>query len=263
MRDEILRRLRNLEQQHDVHILLAAESGSRAWGFASPDSDYDVRFIYVRAKRWYLSFDVERQRDVIEQPIVDEIDCTGWDLKKALQLCAKSNGVLLEWLNSPIRYRSCDRFCEQLRQVSHEYFNSVALCYHYSHMAHGNAQKYVLGKTEVKLKKYFYVLRPLLAVRHLEAGLGIPPVEFKQLVELHAPTALRQEIAALLQRKCQASEVKQMPPCQLLNRFVEDELNRHRTAFQGLCPELHPVAFRGALNELFQRFVAEDTAWVS
>ena len=60
--------------------MYACESGSRAWGFASPDSDYDVRFLYVHNEDWYLSFDVEKQRDVIEYPIVDEIDCGGWDI---------------------------------------------------------------------------------------------------------------------------------------------------------------------------------------
>lgn len=260
MRREILRRLRRLEQEQQVQILLAVESGSRAWGFASPDSDYDVRFVYVRPRSWYLSFDVERQRDVIELPIVDEIDCNGWDLKKALQLCAKSNGALLEWLNSPIRYLGSEQFCHEWRQVAYEYFNNVALCHHYSRMAKGNAQKYLLGKPEVKLKKYFYVLRPLLAVRHIEAGLGVPPIEFGQLVELHAPTELRQEIAQLLQLKCHAPEVKKILPCGVLNHFIEAELNRHRDAFRNLPSQQHPNEFRDVLNRLFQRIVAEDIA---
>ncbi len=260
MRREILRRLHKLEQQQRIHILLAVESGSRAWGFASPDSDYDVRFIYVRPRSWYLSFDVERQRDVIELPIVDEIDCNGWDIKKALQLCAKTNGALLEWLNSPIRYLGCEHFCHELRQVSYEYFNSVALCHHYSHMAHGNAQRYLLGKTEVQLKKYFYALRPLLAVRHIEAGLGVPPIEFDQLVELHAPAELQQEIAELLHLKCNAPEIKKMQPRKVLNHFIEAELNRHQVAFQGLCSAQHQGDFRDALNGLFQSIVVEDLA---
>jgi len=252
MRSEILRRLHRIEQEHNVQILLAVESGSRAWGFASPDSDYDVRFIYARSSSWYLSFDIERQRDVLELPIVDEIDCTGWDVKKSLQLCAKSNGALLEWLNSPICYWENEQFCQGLRQVSHEYFNPVALCYHYSHMAKGNAQKFLLGKAEVKLKKYFYVLRPLLAVRHLEAGLGVPPIEFEQLVELHAPTELKLEIAELLRLKSQVFEMKQLQPRQPVNRFIEQELSRHDVAFQGLRPELRKTEFRKALNGLFQ-----------
>ena len=102
---EIQQRLTAAEIEHDVKVIYACESGSRAWGFASPDSDYDVRFIYAHKSQWYLSFDVERRRDVIEYPIVDDIDIGGWDIKKALYLFTRTNGALLEWLTSPIVYR--------------------------------------------------------------------------------------------------------------------------------------------------------------
>ena len=95
VRREVLRRLAVIESEEEVRIVYACESGSRAWGFASPDSDYDVRFVYVHDREWYLSFDVERKRDVIERPIVDEIDCNGWDLRKALHLFTRTNGALL------------------------------------------------------------------------------------------------------------------------------------------------------------------------
>lgn len=103
MRDEILKRLIAAEKEHGVRILYACESGSRAWGFASPDSDFDVRFVYAHPADWYLSFDVESRRDVIEYPIVDDIDCGGWDVRKALYLFTRTNGAFLEWLNSPIK----------------------------------------------------------------------------------------------------------------------------------------------------------------
>ena len=163
MQAEILRRLKHAEREHDVRILYACESGSRAWGFASADSDYDVRFIYARPLEWYLAFDVERQRDVIEYPIVDEIDCNGWDIRKALYLFSRTNGALLEWLGSPIRYIEKGEFARNLRDYAPEAISRVALCYHYSHMARGNARGY-LFKGQVRLKKYFYVLRPLLAL---------------------------------------------------------------------------------------------------
>lgn len=104
IREEILKRLHQAEAEHEVRIIYACESGSRAWNFASPDSDYDVRFFYVRPQEWYLSFDIERRRDVIEYPIVDDIDCNGWDIRKALYLFTRTNGALLEWLRSPIKY---------------------------------------------------------------------------------------------------------------------------------------------------------------
>jgi len=106
----ILERLAAIEHTELVHILYACESGSRAWGFASPDSDYDVRFIYVRPRDWYLSIDLERRRDVIERPIEGVLDINGWDLRKALQLMRKSNPPLFEWLHSPLVYRAQAEF---------------------------------------------------------------------------------------------------------------------------------------------------------
>lgn len=166
VREEILNRLRKAETEHGVRVLYACESGSRAWNFASPDSDYDVRFLYVRPQEWYLSFDVEHRRDVIEYPIVDDIDCNGWDIKKALYLFTRTNGALLEWLRSPIKYIEIGTVAERLRQLAPRVFDAKALCYHYSHMARGNAREY-LFEDRVRLKKYFYVLRPLFAIRHV------------------------------------------------------------------------------------------------
>jgi len=98
----IMSELRSIETREDVRILFAIESGSRAWGFASPDSDFDVRFVYVRRQDWYLS--LTPGRDVIELPLVGDDDINGWDIRKALNLALKPNPVLLEWLSSPVQY---------------------------------------------------------------------------------------------------------------------------------------------------------------
>lgn len=232
VRAEIIRRLRTAEAEHDVRILYACESGSRAWGFASPDSDYDVRFIYVRRPDWYLSFDIERRRDVIEYPIVDEIDCGGWDIRKALYLLTRTNGALLEWLNSPVRYIEAGSFAQSLRAIAPRVMNKIALCYHYSHMARGNAREYIF-KEQVRLKKYFYVLRPLLAIRYIEQGLGIPPVEFEKLADAVAPESLRQSIDRLLALKRQTEEFGYGAQVPEINQFIEQELERHGAAFSG------------------------------
>ena len=93
--------LEAIESQNNVKILYACESGSRAWGFPSKDSDYDIRFIYIHRTEWYLRVDNSRLRDVIEKPIDDELDVSGWELRKALILFKKSNPAFIEWLNSP------------------------------------------------------------------------------------------------------------------------------------------------------------------
>jgi predicted nucleotidyltransferase len=171
-----------IENTECVTVLYACESGSRAWGFASTDSDYDVRFIYLRPPSWYLSVDLEVKRDVIERPITDVLDVSGWDLRKALKLFRKSNPPLLEWLGSPIVYREEYPTASRLRELAKTYCPGTACGYHYLHMAQGNYREYLKGEI-VWRKKYFYVLRPLLAIRWLEAGLGVVPTEFGQLVE--------------------------------------------------------------------------------
>src|SRR5277367_4761827 len=145
--------LRRIEQAYDVRVLYACESGSRAWGFASQDSDYDVRFLYVHSRDWYLS--IEDRRDVIEEPISESLDISGWELRKALRLLRKSNPPLLEWLKSPVVYAEDGTFLAGFRQLAAEYYSPVRCFAHYLHMASGNARQYLKGET-VCLKKYLY-----------------------------------------------------------------------------------------------------------
>lgn len=260
-RAEIMRRLGAAAEEHDVDIVYAVESGSRAWGFASPDSDYDVRFLYVRKPSWYLSFDVEKRRDVIEYPIVDDYDCGGWDARKALYLFTRTNGALFEWLNSPIVYIEKGTFARSLRELAPKKFNALALCYHYSHMARGNAREY-LFRDKARLKKYFYVLRPLLAIRYIEQDLGIPPVEFQKLVDTVAPEKIKPGITRLLAEKARTNEMGYGNPIAEINHFIESELERHGDSFkgQGRPDLLTNKELRDELNAIFRRVVTDSGA---
>lgn len=253
---EIVKRLRAAESEHNVRILYACESGSRAWGFASPDSDYDVRFIYVHTEDWYLSFDVERKRDVIEYPIVDAIDCGGWDVRKTLYLFSRTNGALLEWLKSPIKYIENGVFAQGLRRLESRAANQIALCYHYSHMARGNAKEY-LFRDQAKLKKYFYVLRPLLAIRYIEEYKQSPPIEFQRLVDSVAPENIKPAIARLLRMKIKSPELGVGPPIPEINTFIEAELRRHGENFKGQGrPDIQEsLEVRAELDNLFRGVV--------
>jgi predicted nucleotidyltransferase len=146
--DAIAAKLTSIEQEHAVKVLYAVESGSRAWGFESADSDYDVRFIYVHEKNWYLN--ILPKRDVIEYPITDVFDYSGWDLRKALFLLNKSNPVLFEWLNSPIIYYKDEYFYATLEKLSQDYFSPISSVYHYLHMANRNFRQYLQGE-QVKM----------------------------------------------------------------------------------------------------------------
>ncbi len=256
--DEIMNRLKAAEEEHGVTILYCCESGSRAWGFASPDSDYDVRFIYARPIDWYLSFDVERRRDVIENPIVDKIDCGGWDIRKSLYLFSRTNGALLEWLNSPICYLERGSLASRLRELAPRAINKIALCYHYSHMARRNAREYLI-KDQVRLKKYFYVLRPLLAIRFIEQDRGVPPVEFERLVEAVAPDDIKPGIAELLTQKRQTPELGLGKPIIEINQFIVRESERHGANYhgQGRPDILDKQHTADALNAIFRASIKE------
>ena len=222
MRATVLDELARLEREHDVHVLFACESGSRGWGFASPDSDYDVRFIYVHRLAWYLT--VEPGRDVIEQPISGELDVGGWELRKALQLLRDSNPTLLEWLRSPIVYRQDDAWAARLRTLAEDKFSPVRGYHHYVSMARKNLREHLYGET-VRYKKYLYVLRPLLAARWIREDRGAPPMVFADLVAATSLDAsLVAEIDALLDVKMRAGESATSPRWAGIHDFIEREL---------------------------------------
>lgn len=217
--------LAQVEAERNVRVLFACESGSRAWGFASRDSDYDVRFLYVHRRDWYLS--VEDRRDVIEQPIADDLDVSGWELRKALRLLRKSNPPLLEWLKSPVVYRHDPVFAAEFGALATEFYSPRRCFAHYLHMAFGNWRDYLRGRVEVSLKKYLYVFRPLLACRWIERQLGQVPMLFAQLVEGVLDEAdVRTALAELVARKQAGEELAFAPPVEALTRFIEAELPR-------------------------------------
>lgn len=222
----VLQLLRECERAHDAVIFLAVESGSRAWGFPSTDSDYDVRFLYLHRPDWYMSIDLVNRRDVIERPITDEIDLSGWDLRKALHLLRKSNPALMEWLQCPLIYQERYRIATRMRELLPRYHSPNAAFFHYLHMAQGNFREYLQGDV-VWLKKYLYVLRPLLALRWIERGLGPVPIEFERLVEATADDpGLRAAIALLIEQKRKGAELARGPRVEALSAFVERELPR-------------------------------------
>jgi len=216
----IKEKLKEIEQRENCRILLAVESGSREWGFASPDSDYDVRFIYVRSKEAYLRLD--RMRDVIEVPINDTLDINGWDIDKTLRLLHKSNPTVFEWLSSPIVYRSSD-FAEHLSSVMQNWFSAKSSLWHYIHMAETNYRGY-LREDMVKAKKYFYVLRPILACRWILEKKTPPPMLFSTLMEQYLDESLKSTVGSLLDLKINAPEVKLIPRVDVINTYLEQSM---------------------------------------
>lgn len=217
--------LAQVEAERTVRVLYACESGSRAWGFASQDSDFDVRFLYVHRRDWYFS--VEDRRDVIELPLSGDLDVNGWELRKALRLLRKSNPVLLEWLNSPLVYRQDEAFVANFRALVAEFYSPRRCFVHYLHMAYNNWHKYLCDRPKVSLKKYLYVFRPLLACRWIERETGPVPMLFAELIEqtLGEPT-VRAALADLVARKQAGFELSIAPPVAVLSDFITAEMAR-------------------------------------
>lgn len=252
IQDEIQSKLDQIEQDHQVKILYACESGSRAWGFESQDSDYDVRFIYVHKRDWYLSVNMESKRDVIELPVDKVFDINGWDLRKSLRLMKKSNPALMEWLSSTIVYRQDDAFTQAIKSLMQEHYSPKACFYHYLHMAKGNHREYLRGG-QVRIKKYFYVLRPLLAMQWLEKDLGIVPIEFDVMVERLIPEGkLKQDIADLIVQKKAGFESKYADPVLSINAFIAEEIERLSSNENSL---FSPSVDYGSMNQLFRDFI--------
>ena len=248
MRKTMLTKRDDIEKRENVKILLAVESGSRAWGFASPDSDYDVRFIYVRHKEDYLR--LEKTRDVIELPIEGELDINGWDLNKTLRLLRASNPTLFEWFSSPIVYRETAS-AQEFRTVMQRYFSSKRGLSHYLSMASGNYREYLKGET-VKAKKYFYVLRPVLACKWILDKGTPPPMLFSELMDAELDPALLPDVNRLLDLKMNAPEIKTIPKIESINRYLESSIEEVRSRIVQL-----PEDANHGWEELDQLFLSQ------
>lgn len=254
MNNQIQSELNRIERENKVRVLFAVESGSRAWGFASRDSDYDVRFIYAHQRDWYLS--VDQRRDVIEEPINDSLDISGWDLRKALQLLRKANPALMEWLKSPIVYRADPEFALLFGHLAAEFHSPERSFLHYLHMARGNARDYLRGDF-VKLKKYFYVLRPMLAAQWIERGLGPVPMAFATLVnQLVKDPLARIHIEVLTARKRAGEELDLAHRIPVISRFIEAELTR----LESVAPKDVGQPESEKLNVFFREFCLAEAA---
>lgn len=252
---EIQQELDTIEKQCNVRILLAVESGSRAWGFASPDSDYDVRFIYVQDRNAYLSID--EPKDVINWKLDEVLDINGWDLKKVLLAIAKSNPNLLEWLNSSIIYRRSEDL-KLLKDLSVRYFSKKTAVCHYYGIANSTYYGY-LQNDEVKYKKYFYALRPLLCCRWIERYDEMPPVKFSELMKLFDENddALTNElhlaINDLLVKKAATKETDLNPQIPAIIDFISNECEYQKVVSSEM-PDDH-CRDHAALDDAFCKII--------
>jgi len=220
MKETIIAKLLEIEKKEKVKIIYAIESGSRAWGFKSPDSDYDVRFIYLRSPEFYLRLD--KTRDVIEWQLDEVLDINGWDLQKALSLLHTSNLTFFEWSNSSIIYKTTVIW-SGIKQNINDYFQVKHGSYHYLNSAKQNYDKYATEKT-ILLKKYFYILRPLLACKWILDKKSPPPMLFSELIESELEEEMLVIIKRLLAEKIVTSEQGKRERIVKLDEYIEQSL---------------------------------------
>ncbi len=217
----INRRLDDLKRQHDARIIYACESGSRAWGFPSADSDYDVRFIYVHRPEWYLS--IAERRDVIEPRIEDALDFGGWDIRKCFRLLRKCNCPLIEWLSSHIVYRQNEAAIMPIKQLIGPAFLPESACQHYLAMARGRTRA-IFESNEARLKTYFYALRATLCARFVTEHLKAPPMLFEELLSHYLPTGeLRKTIDDFIVSKREGTEGDLIPRIPVFDDFLTEQ----------------------------------------
>lgn len=228
MKEKIQKALKQVETEHDCRILFAVESGSRAWGFASPDSDYDIRAVYVKPLDWYLGLE-ERQADTINVMLPDDIDVAAWELRKALRQLLKSNASFMEWLGSPIVYHDCGLIA-QLREMEDRVVNPIAIAHHYASMLRHALQDRTDDGT-ISVKKLCYALRAGLCVRWTMARETMPPTAFAEVRRgLDLGREADEAIGRLLALKEGAREKERTIPETALLPLVEDcfaALERH------------------------------------
>lgn len=202
MKDIIVEKLNEIEKEKGIKILFAIESGSRGWGFSSADSDFDVRFIYVKPKKHYLH--INEQPDFFDFPINNELDINGWDLKKFLKLLYASNATPFEWMQSPIVYQKEEKSFNLIKELLPNYFCQQTLVHHYLGLVHKKME--VFNEENIRLKDFFYIYRSLLAARFAIEKNQFPPMEFLKLMNLIDDKSLIEDTNRLMAVKKNASE---------------------------------------------------------
>ena len=225
IKEQIQSEISQLANEKKIRVLYACESGSRAWGFASPDSDYDVRIIYLHATEWYLSvLPKDENFDIFAD---NDLDINGWDIRKVLRLMLKSNATPYEWMQSPIGYVLDEEFKASLWSLGQHYFQPRSIMHHYLGLAQNAFRKGIVTEFEINIKKYFYVLRPLFAARWVAEKGTVPPMTFADLMPVLDPfPAIKQLVTDLWRQKLNAAEGDTVTIIPQLLDFIDTQIER-------------------------------------
>ncbi|NJL89222.1 MAG: nucleotidyltransferase domain-containing protein [Coleofasciculaceae cyanobacterium SM2_1_6] len=254
--DELKNLLYKVEVEHKLSVIYGLESGSRAWGFESQNSDYDVRFFYIRPANWYLS--IEKRNDVLELGTSNDLDLSGWDIRKSLLFLRQSHPVLLEWLRSPIVYIEQSGIVQQMREIGEEFFAPRTSLYHYIGWAERILHRY-FQRPDLAAKRYFYVMRPILCCRWIQTIEGQPPLQIQELINaIEMPIEAKSAIENLIERKRAGYELDSVGRILALDQYISETLPQIKDLLSEL-PKPEYVPFE-LLNSLFQKALEEFAA---
>jgi predicted nucleotidyltransferase len=236
-----------MEREKNIKILYACETGSRAWGFPSPDSDYDVRFIYMHERDWYLF--LSRQKDTIEY-MEEDLDITGWDLKKCLTLLKKSNVPLIERFQSPIEYYAAPGFKAEFKQLIGSYYSPIAVFFHHYSLANKFWQD-IKDKEQYKLKSFFYLVRSLLSCNWVVRDQSVLPMHIEALMQ-YTDEKTKDRLRELIQLKSGVGEKYLHSRDIQMNNWIEELFKRLEVSKQNLGVNKMNISL---LNEFFLKMV--------
>ena len=249
----ILAHLEDIERQYDVRVLLAIESGSRARGLFSDESDWDVRFVYVNKLDWYLN--VNEGRDVIEEMFDDNIDMVGWELRKTLRLFQKSNPSLMEWLHSPVIYRADENFLSRMRKLEPVYFNPIKTMYHYESLYIKHDKRYLQDSAN-PLKRFLHYLRGILSCRWLEEHKTMPPVLFSELVQATVDDdSIRQKINEMIALKRQSKGNDNLEVGAVVVEYARHLAGHFEQTISDFRPDINHTGDSADLDSLLREMV--------
>ena len=243
-------KLSQIEEKENIRILYACESGSRAWGFASPDSDYDVRFIYVRSKEFYLK--LENTRDTLECELNEIYDISGWDLKKMLRLLNRSNPSIFEWAASPLVYKTTKEW-DYIKQFLKNHFSETKALYHYNSITKNNIRRYFNDKIEVRYKPYLYNLRQCLSCEWILDKKSPPPIVFDILKEKYLPEEIQNSVNNLLELKKRMKEKETGPRITEIDSYIDSVVSKVEKYLEKLAEKR--LSNWDELNEIFLKLL--------
>jgi len=256
IKQSILTKLQDIETTHEVKIPLAIESGSRGWGFAAPNADYDCRFIYVHKLERYLS--ILESKEFIDYELDETYDIRGYDLKRALKYIIKSQATIFEWLSSNEVYIRNEAIVEKLRSLAKDFFNPIPVSHHYLNLAKKMLHEITEMET-AKIKKYFYILRPIANLNYIQQEQKMPFMEYDKTLDAISPPAdVFTAIQELKQQKLNLLEHDKIPTHKFLVNYFSSEINRFEDLLKELKHEKNTnydcadEAFRVILKDVWQ-----------